>query len=139
MIVLKFARYSDRESLGRVLPWDIAKHGRGIYTLSNSQRMVIMGIIPIAAPARLPEAQFEVGAAPPAVGNSPSPRLWSKEAFASPDGAVSTGTWEASPGRFAPAVVDAEFCHFVAGRATFVADEGQTFESAQAMRRTFRR
>ncbi len=108
---------------------DIANHVRRIYTLSNSQkRMVVMGIIHIVAPARLPEAQFEVGAAPPAVGNSPSPRLSSKEAFASPDGAVSTGTWEASPGRFARAVVDAEFCHFIAGRATFVTGEGQTFE-----------
>jgi uncharacterized protein len=90
--------------------------------------MVVMGIIHIVAPARLPAAQFEAGAAPPAVGNSPSPRLSSKEAFASPDGAVSTGTWEASPGRFARAVADAEFCHLIAGRATFITDAGRTFE-----------
>jgi uncharacterized cupin superfamily protein len=99
-----------------------------IYTLSNFHTDVVMGIIHIVAPARLPAAQFEAGAPPPAVGNSPSPRLSSKEAFASPDGAVSTGTWEASPGRFARAVVDAEFCHFIAGRATFTTDAGQTFE-----------
>ncbi len=87
-----------------------------------------MGIIHIVAPARLPAAQFELGATPPPVGTSPSPRLSSREAFASADGAVRTGTWEASPGRFARAVVDAEFSHFVAGRATFITDEGQTFE-----------
>jgi uncharacterized cupin superfamily protein len=87
-----------------------------------------MGIVHILAPAQLPAAQFEVGAAPPPVGGNPSPRLASKEAFASRDGAVRTGTWEATPGTFARAVVDAEFSHFIAGRATFVTSDGQTFE-----------
>ena len=54
-----------------------------------------MGIIHIVSPVLLPAAQFELGAIPPAVGNSPSPQLSSKEAFASPDGAVSTGTCRA--------------------------------------------
>lgn len=62
-----------------------------------------MGIVHIVAPAHLPAAQFEVGAATAPVGSNPSPRLASKEAFASPDGAVRTGTWEATPGTFARA------------------------------------
>ena len=57
-----------------------------------------MGIVHIVAPALLPAAQFEPGAAPPPVGSSPSPKLASREAFASTDGAVRTGTWEATPG-----------------------------------------
>jgi hypothetical protein len=87
-----------------------------------------MSIIHIVSPALLPAAQFELGAIPPPIGDHPSPQLSSKEAFASQDGAVKTGTWQASPGRFARAVVDAEFCHFISGRATFVTEEGQTFE-----------
>ena len=87
-----------------------------------------MGIVHIVAPALMPAAQFEPGAAPPPVDDNPSPRLASKEAFASPDEAVRTGTWEATPGPFARAVVDAEFSHFIAGRATFVTASGQSFE-----------
>ncbi len=87
-----------------------------------------MGIVHIVAPASLPAEQFELGAAPPPVGNHPSPRLASQESFASQDGAVRTGTWEATPGTFARAVVDAEFSHFIAGRATFVTADGHKFE-----------
>lgn len=87
-----------------------------------------MGIVHIVAPALLPAAQFEPGASPPPVGSNPSPKLGSREAFGSTDGSVSTGTWEATPGVFARAVVDAEFSHFIAGRATFVAEGGPTFE-----------
>jgi len=87
-----------------------------------------MGIVHIVAPALFPAAQFEASEAPPRVGNSPAPRLASKEAFAAPDDTVSTGTWEATPGRFARAIVDAEFAHFIAGHATFVTEGGQAFE-----------
>ena len=87
-----------------------------------------MSIVHIVAPALLPAAEFESGPVPARVGDSPSPNLSSKEAFAAPDGAVKTGTWEASPGRFARAVVDAEFSHFIAGRATFVTEDGRRFE-----------
>ena len=86
-----------------------------------------MGIVHITAPARAPAAQFE-SATPPPVGSHPVPTLSTKEAFAAPDGALRTGIWEASPGRFARAVVDAEFSHFIAGHATFVSEDGQTFE-----------
>jgi uncharacterized protein len=87
-----------------------------------------MGIVHIVAPTLVPATQFESGAAPPPVGSNSSPRLASKEAFASKDGAVHTGTREATPGTFARAVVDAEFSHFIGGRATFVTADGQTFE-----------
>jgi uncharacterized cupin superfamily protein len=87
-----------------------------------------MGIVHIVAPALLPAGQFEPGASPPPVGSHPSPKLASKEAYASTDGAVRTGTWEATPGTFARAVVDAEFSHFISGRASFVTEGGQVFE-----------
>jgi uncharacterized cupin superfamily protein len=87
-----------------------------------------LGIVHIVAPAEMSATLFEPGSQPPPVGDSPSPRLASRQAFASPDGAVTTGTWEASPGTFARAVVDAEFSHFVAGHATFVTEAGERFE-----------
>jgi uncharacterized protein len=87
-----------------------------------------MGIIHITAPAKIPGKDFAAGASPAAVGASPVPKLSTREAFESPSGAVSTGTWEASPGVFRRAIMDSEFSHFIAGRATFVTDEGQAFE-----------
>ena len=87
-----------------------------------------MGIVHIVAPAGIPASQLEPGPRPPAIENATSPQLSSKEAFAAPQGEVRTGTWEATPGRFARAVVDAEFSHFIAGHATFVTEDGQSFE-----------
>ena len=92
-----------------------------------------MSIIHITAPHALSAAQFGSPATPPAVGTQPVPRLSTASAYESDDGAVSTGTWEATPGVatpgvFARAVVDAEFSHFIAGRATFVTVDGQRFE-----------
>jgi uncharacterized cupin superfamily protein len=87
-----------------------------------------MGIIHIAAPAGIPGKDFAPGASLAAVGTSPVPRLASCEAYESPSGDVSTGTWEASPGVFRRAIMDSEFSHFIAGRATFVTDDGQRFE-----------
>jgi len=87
-----------------------------------------MGIVHIVSPAQLPIAQFDRATNPPPVGSSPVPQLSSKEAFASADGAVETGIWEASPGRFERAVLDAEFTHFISGHATFVTEDGQKFE-----------
>jgi uncharacterized protein len=63
-----------------------------------------------------------------AAGNLPRPTLGSVEAWAAPDGAVETGTCEATAGTFARATVDAEFCHFVRGHATFVTEDGRRFE-----------
>jgi uncharacterized protein len=87
-----------------------------------------MGIVHIAAPAGIPGKDFAPGALPAAVDASPMPRLATREAYESPSGDVSTGTWEASPGVFRRAIMDSEFSHFIAGRATFVADDGQRFE-----------
>jgi uncharacterized protein len=87
-----------------------------------------MGIIHIVAPAQIADQEFAAGAAPASVGESPVPRLATCEAYESPSGDVSTGTWEASPGVFRRAIMDSEFSHFIAGRATFVTDDGQRFE-----------
>ena len=87
-----------------------------------------MGIVHIIAPARATAYQFDPPVTPPAVGGAPSPRLSTLAAFDAADGSVSTGTWEATPGVFARAIVDAEFSHFITGHATFVTAEGQRFE-----------
>jgi uncharacterized cupin superfamily protein len=87
-----------------------------------------MGIVHIVAPAKLPGQDFKAGASPAAVGASAEPRLSTCEAFESASGDVSTGIWEASPGSFRRAIMDAEFSHFIAGRASFVTDEGQQFD-----------
>jgi hypothetical protein len=86
-----------------------------------------MRIVHIERPADLGSSAFEVFIPPP-VGDLPRPTLGSVEAWAAPDGAVETGTWEATPGTFARAIIDAEFCHFVRGRATFVTEDGRRFE-----------
>ncbi len=86
-----------------------------------------MGIVHIERPAELHPSAFQVFIPPP-VGDLPRPTLRTVEASAAPDGRVETGTWEATPGTFARAIVDAEFCHFLCGRATFVTEEGQRFE-----------
>ena len=86
-----------------------------------------MSIVHIERPANLEPSAFELSQPPP-VGALPRPTLGSAEAWAAPDGAVETGTWEATPGSFMRAVVDAEFCHFLRGRATFVSDDGRRFE-----------
>jgi uncharacterized protein len=71
-----------------------------------------------------------------AVGSPPNPsgggqvQLSSRKEFSAPDKSVETGTWQSTPGQFRRAVMDAEFSHFVAGRATFLADDGQTLEFA---------
>jgi uncharacterized protein len=68
------------------------------------------------------------------VGSPPNPaggervQLSKRDGFAAPDGRVESGTWQSTPGQFRRAVMDAEFSHFIAGRATFVADDGQIVE-----------
>lgn len=88
-----------------------------------------MHIIHIERPANIERGRFETFT-PPAVGTNPQPTLGSVEAYAAQDGALETGTWEATPGVFARAIVDAEFCHFVSGRATFVTETGARYEFA---------
>ena len=86
-----------------------------------------MTIVHIERPAALDSSEFETFVPPP-VGELPRPTLGSLEAWAAPDGGVETGTWEASSGTFARAVVDAEFCHFIRGRAVFVTADGRHYE-----------
>lgn len=38
---------------------------------------------------------------------------------------VETGVWECTPGRWRRQIVQQEFCHFIAGRATFTPDGGE--------------
>ncbi len=87
-----------------------------------------MGITHIIAPAQVPKSDFTVAPATAPVGDYAVPQLATKQAFESPNGNVATGIWEATPGRFSRAVMSAEFSHFVAGRATFVTEDGHTFE-----------
>jgi uncharacterized cupin superfamily protein len=87
-----------------------------------------MGIVHIIAAAQAAAARFDAPVTAPAVGDSPSPRLSTLPAYEAADDSVSTGTWEATPGVFARAIVDAEFSHFVAGHASFVTADGQRFE-----------
>ena len=88
-----------------------------------------MPIVHIERPLQIARTSFEAFTPPP-VGANRQPTLGSAEAYAAPDGAVATGTWEATPGVFARAVVNAEFCHFVSGRATFVTESGTRHEFA---------
>lgn len=86
-----------------------------------------MPIIHIEQPASLDRGTFEIFS-PPRLEGLPQPTLATREAYASPDNTVETGTWEATPGTFARAIADAEFCHFVRGRATFVSEDGRRYE-----------
>ena len=86
-----------------------------------------MTIVHIEQPTNMGPRAFEVFVPPP-VGDLPRSTLRSAEAWAAPDGTVETGTWEATPGTFARAIVAAEFCHFVRGHATFVTEDGRRFE-----------
>ncbi|MBB1520928.1 cupin domain-containing protein [Aquipseudomonas guryensis] len=38
---------------------------------------------------------------------------------------VETGVWECTPGRWRRQIVHQEFCHFIAGRCTFIPDVGE--------------
>jgi uncharacterized cupin superfamily protein len=100
---------------------------RGELSSSTDPEVISMTIVHIERPAGLDPSAFETFMPPP-IGGLPRPTLGSVETWAAPDGAVETGTWEATPGTFARAIVDAEFCHFVRGHATFVTEDGHRFE-----------
>jgi uncharacterized cupin superfamily protein len=96
--------------------------------LYHQPKGISMSIVHIVAPALLPSTQFEQGPMPPPVNTHPTPTLASVPAFEAADGSVNTGTWEATPGVFSRAIVDAEFSHFITGHATFVTEDGRHFE-----------
>src|ERR1700727_2730397 len=56
--------------------------------------VISMTIVHIERPAGLDPGTFETFMPPP-IGDLPRPTLGSVEAWAAPDGAVETGTWEA--------------------------------------------
>ncbi len=87
-----------------------------------------MTIIHIKAPGSIPLSQFARAAASSAVPGTEPPMLSACEAFTSTDQSLHVGTWEAAPGKFRRAVVDAEFSHFIAGHATFDCDDGHRYE-----------
>jgi uncharacterized cupin superfamily protein len=86
-----------------------------------------MPIVHIQQAVDIDRGTFEAFS-PPRVGDLPQPTLATREAYAAADESVETGTWEATPGTFARAIVNAEFCHFVRGRATFVTEDGRSYE-----------
>jgi uncharacterized cupin superfamily protein len=85
-------------------------------------------IIHIKAAATIPSTQFASAAAAGVVAGTRAPLLSTCEAYASTDKSLRVGTWEAAPGQFRRAVVDAEFSHFIAGHATFDCDDGTRYE-----------
>ncbi len=82
----------------------------------------------IKAPASFGADALVPLGSPPNPGGGERVQLSKHDGFVAPDGQVQTGTWQSTPGQFRRAVMDAEFSHFIAGRATFVADDGQTVE-----------
>jgi uncharacterized protein len=89
-----------------------------------------MPIHHIKAPAAFGADALRPVGSPPNPAGGEQVRLSKRDGFAAPDGRVETGTWESTPGQFRRAVMDAEFSHFIAGRATFIADDGQKIELA---------
>jgi uncharacterized protein len=45
-----------------------------------------------------------------------------------PDNSPETGIWVCTPGRWRLSIPRDEFCHFVAGRATYTRDDGEVTE-----------
>src|SRR5687768_12859984 len=50
--------------------------------------------------------------------------------FKGPNNQPETGIWVCTPGRWRLTIPRDEFCHFVAGRATYVSDDGEVVEVA---------
>ena len=45
-----------------------------------------------------------------------------------PEGRSECGLWVCTPGKWPLKIPRDEFCHFIAGRATYVGDDGETIE-----------
>ena len=48
--------------------------------------------------------------------------------YKGPGNSPETGVWVCTPGKWRLSIPRDEFCHFVAGRATYVAEDGETVE-----------
>ncbi len=92
------------------------------------QGTTFMTIVHIKAAGSIPLSEFASAVAASAVAGTEAPLLSTFEAYASADKSLRVGTWEAAPGKFRRAVVDAEFSHFIAGHATFDCDDGRRYE-----------
>ena len=89
-----------------------------------------MTINHIKAPALFSADMLSPAGSPASPSGGERVQLSKRDGFTAPDGRIETGTWESTPGQFRRAVMDAEFAHFIAGRATFLADVGQKLEFA---------
>jgi uncharacterized cupin superfamily protein len=89
-----------------------------------------MSIHHIKSPGLFGADMLSSAGSPPNPAGGEPVKLSKRDGFVAPDGSVETGTWESTPGQFRRAVMDAEFSHFIAGRATFRADDGQVLEFA---------
>jgi uncharacterized cupin superfamily protein len=87
-----------------------------------------MSIVHIKAPMQTPLAAFGAAVTAPPVGDAPRVQLFTKDEFEAADGSVEAGTWEATPGRFARSIINAEFAQFLAGHATFTTAAGIAYE-----------
>jgi uncharacterized cupin superfamily protein len=87
-----------------------------------------MAINHIKAPASFGADALQPLGSPENPSGGERVRLSKRDGFVAPDGRIESGTWESTPGQFRRAVMDAEFSHFISGRATFVADDGQIVE-----------
>ena len=74
--------------------------------LKNTQTMELGDFAPVAVPLGEPVAKT---------------RCYNVERH---DG-VETGVWECTPGRWRRQITQQEFCHFIAGKATFTPDGGE--------------
>lgn len=54
-----------------------------------------------------------------------APHLSGKVLHANPDGSSECGLWSCTPGRRRVTIPADEFCYFVAGRGSYIADDGQ--------------
>jgi len=57
--------------------------------------------------------------------------------FKGPNNQPETGIWVCTPGRWRLSIPRDEFCHFVAGRATYTADDGEVIEVGPGIAVTF--
>ena len=59
--------------------------------------------------------------------------------FKGPNNEPETGVWVCTPGTWPLSIPRDEFCHFIAGRATYTRDNGEMIEVAARHLRAFQR
>src|ERR1700685_2114657 len=103
---------SARQYLGRIARRSVRQNVRSnaaiILLDRRESESFSRPIVHIEQAADIDRTAFEMFT-PQRVEDLPQPTLGTREAYVAPDGAVETGTWEATPGTFSRAIVDAEF------------------------------